>query len=96
MFRNEVGSQVVMIRVWGLDEWVELFLCCALRSSLSLVHSNDFLNSVVRRDRNKQNQLQEQGHPTTSQGDDITVSSCPVKTKRSNNQGKGQVILTAG
>lgn len=62
----------------------------------SLVHSNGFLSSALRHERNEQNQLHEQGHPKTSQDDDITVSSGPAKTQSSNNQGKGQVILTAG
>lgn len=62
----------------------------------SLVHSNAFLISVVKCERNEQNQPHEQGHPTTSQDDDITISSGPAKTQSSNNGGEGQVILTAG
>lgn len=61
----------------------------------SLVHNNGLLSSALRCERKEQKQLHEQGHPTASQDDDITVSSGPAKTQSSNNQGKGQVILPA-
>lgn len=62
---------------------------------LSLVHNNGLLSSALRHERDEQDQLYEQGHPTASQDDDITVSSGPTEPQSSNIQGKGQVILTA-
>lgn len=66
---------------------------CRARPSLCLVLGNVSFSSTLGYKRNEWNQLGEQGHPTISRDNDITVNSCPGKTQGSNNRGKGQVIF---